>query len=67
VSKQLGNTRSVCRKYYVHPSLISLYEEDNLAGYLKELDDVEEPDAATGYTSAEKVLLKILQKEIAVS
>ena len=65
VSKQLGNTRSVCKKYYVHPSLISLYEENNLAGYLKELDNVEEPDTSTGYTTAEKVLLKILQKEIA--
>ncbi|MEI9807018.1 MAG: DNA topoisomerase IB [Bacteroidota bacterium] len=27
VSQQLGNTRNVCKKYYVHPSLISLYEE----------------------------------------
>jgi len=26
VSVQLGNTRSVCKKYYVHPVIISLYE-----------------------------------------
>lgn len=30
VSKKLGNTRSVCKKYYVHPGLIELYEENKL-------------------------------------
>jgi DNA topoisomerase-1 len=27
VSKRLGNTRAVCRKYYVHPALIEAYLE----------------------------------------
>jgi DNA topoisomerase-1 len=27
VAKQLGNTRAVCRKYYVHPALIEAYME----------------------------------------
>jgi DNA topoisomerase-1 len=27
VSKRLGNTRTVCRKYYVHPALIEAYLE----------------------------------------
>ncbi|MEO5685262.1 MAG: DNA topoisomerase IB, partial [Chitinophagaceae bacterium] len=48
VSKKLGNTRTVCKKYYVHPTLIKLYEENNLSGYLKELDKLEEPDNKTG-------------------
>ncbi len=26
VSKQLGNTRTVCKKYYVHPLILNLYE-----------------------------------------
>lgn len=30
VSAKLGNTRTVCKKYYVHPSLIQLYEEKKL-------------------------------------
>lgn len=38
VSKQLGNTRTVCKKYYVHPGIIKLYEEKNLLKYLSELD-----------------------------
>jgi DNA topoisomerase I len=27
VSERLGNTRAVCRKYYVHPALIEAYLE----------------------------------------
>lgn len=62
VSKKLGNTRTVCKKYYVHPGLIQLYEENNLDKYLKELDTIEKPDDLTGLTSEEKVLMKILQQ-----
>jgi DNA topoisomerase-1 len=61
VSEKLGNTRTVCRKYYVHPSLIELYEENNLLHYLKGLDDLEEPDERSGLTTAEKILMKILK------
>lgn len=61
VSKKLGNTRTVCRKYYVHPGLISLYEENNLQSYIKGLDELEEPDDKTGLTNAEKILMKILK------
>ena len=30
VSERLGNTRTVCKKYYIHPGLITLYEENKL-------------------------------------
>lgn len=66
VSSKLGNTRTVCKKYYVHPGLINLYEANNLSQYLNELDELEEPDDKTGHTKDEKVLLKIL-KELSVS
>ncbi len=62
VSAKLGNTRTVCRKYYVHPGLIRLYEENNLAKYLKELDALEKPDHRTGLTKEENVLMKILKQ-----
>lgn len=62
VSKQLGNTRTVCKKYYVHPGIIRLYEEQNLNKYLKELDAIEKPDDLAGLTSNERVLMKILKE-----
>lgn len=62
VSRKLGNTRTVCRKYYVHPGLIRLYEENNLDKYLRELDALEEPDNKPGLTGEEKVLMKILKQ-----
>jgi DNA topoisomerase-1 len=62
VSKKLGNTRTICKKYYVHPGIIKLYEEQNLEKYLKELDSIEKPDDLSGLTSEERVLMKILQE-----
>jgi len=64
VSRKLGNTRTVCKKYYVHPALIQLYEENNLSAYLKELDRLEAPDNKGGLTAEERVLMKILKQFI---
>jgi DNA topoisomerase I len=61
VSLKLGNTRTVCRKYYVHPGLIKLYEENNLKKYLEGLDEIEQPDNISGLTSSEKTLMRILK------
>jgi DNA topoisomerase-1 len=61
VSVKLGNTRTVCKKYYVHPVLIELYEQHHLNKYLKELEMLEKPDNITGLTAEEQVLMKILQ------
>jgi len=64
VSAKLGNTRTVCRKYYVHPAIIRLYEENNLVRYLKSLEEIETCDdiVPVGLTQEEKVLMKILKK-----
>ena len=61
VSMKLGNSRTVCKKYYVHPGLLSLYEENNLQKYLSGLDEIEHPDDVSGLTTTEKVLMKILK------
>lgn len=57
VSKQLGNTRTVCKKYYVHPQILSLYESSQLEKYMKSI-----PSSDTWLSSEEKLLLKILKK-----
>jgi DNA topoisomerase-1 len=62
VSGKLGNTRTVCRKYYVHPGLVKLYEENKLVKYLHELDALEDSGGDNaGLTAEEKVLMKILR------
>jgi DNA topoisomerase-1 len=62
VSKKLGNTRTVCKKYYVHPGIIELYEQNGLNKYLQELDNIEKADHLTGLTTEERVLMKILSE-----
>lgn len=55
VSDRLGNSRTVCRKYYIHPGLIQLYEENKLVkNYL------------SGADSLEEVLMKILRHYITI-
>lgn len=65
VSEKLGNTRTVCKKYYVHPGLIQLYEENKLVKYLRELDATEgEGEAGETLTAEEGILMKILKQYI---
>ncbi len=35
VSNELGNTKKVCRTYYIHPKIISSYEKDILVPHFK--------------------------------
>jgi DNA topoisomerase-1 len=62
VARLLGNTRTVCKKYYVHPVLIDLYEGRRLHKYLEELKktDITEKNSLA---CEEKILMKILEKE----
>ncbi|MDP4245713.1 MAG: DNA topoisomerase IB [Bacteroidota bacterium] len=72
VSEKLGNTRSVCRKYYIHPALIQLYEEGRLLKYLEEKMPGAGTDAPSsemsqkeeGWTTEEKILMNILKQYI---
>jgi DNA topoisomerase-1 len=62
VSAKLGNTRAICRKYYVHPQMIALYEAHGLQKYLSQLEDIEACDGLVDLTPDEKVLMHILRK-----
>jgi DNA topoisomerase-1 len=61
VSKQLGNTPNVCKKYYVHPAIINLYENKGLEKYIDQLNKIEVDDDKTGLTIEEKIVMKILE------
>jgi DNA topoisomerase-1 len=61
VSKKLGNSRAICKKYYVHPELMRMYEDNNLEKYQKELEKLEQCDDKTDLTNDEKILMKILK------
>ncbi len=60
VAIHLGNTRSVCKKYYVHPKIIALYESGKLQEYIhlprRNNDSLLRPD--------ETLLLTILQTNV---
>lgn len=61
VSNKLGNSRSICKKYYVHPILIQLYEENKLKNYFPA-----SPAKRTtaGLSTEEKILMQTLKKSI---
>lgn len=59
VAAHLGNTRTVCKKYYVHPMILTLYEESRLDIYLK----CEGSECPAGVIREEHILMTILEKE----
>jgi DNA topoisomerase-1 len=59
VATALGNTRAVCKKYYVHPVIISLYEAGKLDKYLKGIGS-KTKTLIGGLNKEEKSLMKLL-------
>jgi DNA topoisomerase-1 len=59
VSAQLGNTRTVCKKYYVHPSLLELYENGKLDLSLSKNGNNTKNE--NGLSPVEKNLVSILE------
>ncbi|MBS1530979.1 MAG: DNA topoisomerase IB, partial [Bacteroidetes bacterium] len=62
VALNLGNTRTVCKKYYVHPSVIKSYEEGAIFKYITKLDEQDDTNIAE-LNKAEKALLELLKNE----
>jgi DNA topoisomerase-1 len=59
VAERLGNTRTVCKKYYIHPTLLESYEQKKLHPTIEKL----KKDAASESFNqqAEKALLAFLK------
>jgi DNA topoisomerase I len=62
VALNLGNTRTVCKKYYVHPTVIKSYEEGSLFKYIGNLDERKDGNIAE-LNTAEMALLDLLKNE----
>ncbi|HVW95822.1 MAG TPA: hypothetical protein VHA56_07625 [Mucilaginibacter sp.] len=62
VALSLGNTRTVCKKYYVHPAVIKSYEDGLIFKYIQDVEEIHDITAAE-LNPAEKALLNILEKE----
>jgi DNA topoisomerase-1 len=58
VAEHLGNTRTVCKKYYVHPVVLDLYTNKALEKYWKVTHEQETP---FDLKPEEKMLMKILE------
>ncbi|MCC9138004.1 DNA topoisomerase IB [Pontibacter silvestris] len=60
VAKGLGNTPSVCSKYYIHPEVVNLFREDRLIEYLERHNAT---TSQSGHlTATEELVLKMLER-----
>jgi DNA topoisomerase-1 len=64
VASHLGNTRAVCKKYYVHPVIINLYQEKELDFYLKKLQNTGQETDTYGFQPEEKIVMQILEDNL---
>jgi len=64
VSIHLGNTRTICRKYYVHPCLIRLHEARELMNHLTKAVKSRVNDL---YSVEERLLMALLKSERKIS
>lgn len=63
VAHRLGNTRTVCRKHYVHPQLLEAYECQDLNPYIKRRNRFKQ-SSPTGLDGVEKMLLAFLKEQV---
>ncbi len=61
VAEQLGNTRTVCKKYYVHPVIIDHYTNSTLSKYFSKAGEITSCNTDTELSDHEKILMKILE------
>ncbi len=62
VAKRLGNTRAVCRKYYVHPTIIEAYFEGSVLPVSPQQPDQKRARASGAIRREEAAVLEFLQQ-----
>lgn len=65
VSHRLGNTRTVCRKHYVHPQILEAYECQDLNPYIEKRNRFKKT-SPYGLDGVEKLLLRFLSDQVNV-
>ncbi|WP_405513435.1 hypothetical protein [Spirosoma sp. KNUC1025] len=63
VARKLGNTRTVCRKHYVHPQILEAYECQDLAPYIQKKNRFLKT-SPNGLDGVEKLLLRFLKDQV---
>lgn len=58
-AKGLGNTRTVCREYYVHPHIVQLYESGQIEPYFEKIKSKNTQNYAS-LSGTEKVMLDLI-------
>ena len=58
-ASELGNTRAVCRKYYVHPMVVEQYHSGQIVDYFKKVERKRTNNPYISHT--EEVLLEMLK------
>lgn len=59
-AEALGNTRNVCRNYYVHPQVVDAYETGSIVSEFQKVD--KHISTRPYFTETEEVLLKMISK-----
>lgn len=62
VATHLGNTRTVCKKYYVHPAIIDKYANNELSKYFDPSHELS-CNKGTELSKEEQILMNILEKD----
>jgi DNA topoisomerase-1 len=65
VAKRLGNTAAICRKCYIHPTILDSYLDGTLVATLKQRADQELATSLKGLRSEEAAVLAFLQERLA--
>ncbi|AQG77951.1 DNA topoisomerase IB [Spirosoma montaniterrae] len=63
VAHRLGNTRTVCRKHYVHPQVLDAYECQDLNPYIRQKSRFRQT-SPHGLDGVEKLLLRFLKDQV---
>lgn len=63
VAAHLGNTRAVCKKYYIHPTIIELYECSELDKYCQKIESIKKSIDHALLADEERLLLFILEEK----